>query len=649
MCGIAGFWRPRADLPTDALRDRLTPMTQALEHRGPDDSGSWIDATQGIALGHRRLSIIDTSATGHQPMASASGRYWIVFNGEIYNFKDLRGQLEAQGVGNWRSHSDTEILLEAIALWGVRETLTRTVGMFAFALWDRQEKKLTLARDRLGEKPLYYGWHQGQLIFASQLKALRALPGWSGSINPLAVSTYLYYGYIPGQLCVYQSVHKLAPGHYLTLDGSGHDELSSPYWSVLNAAQEGIQHPLQGNFAEWSQELERRLCQAIAGQMIADVPLGAFLSGGIDSSLVVALMQAQSARPVKTFTIGFHEAQFNEAGYAAQVARHLGTEHTEMYVSHREAMDVIPQLPSIYDEPFADSSQIPTILVSRLARKSVTVSLSGDGGDELFAGYGRYTNADLAWRRLSRVPHALRAPAANLVGTLGPAVPPFLVSAVNKALPAGMRKGNLADRAQKAADGMRAKNLAEIHERLVARWAHPDLLLGPSSSAPQHERRGYNAGLDPISSMMASDQLSWLPDDVLAKLDRAGMSASLESRVPLLDHRIVELAWQLPLQAKLGDGQTKRILRHVLGRYVPLETFDRPKQGFSLPIGDWLRGPLREWAENLLSEKRLQDAGTFRAKPVRKAWQAHLSGRRDMHLELWSLLMFQAWQEKAAA
>jgi len=624
----------------------LAPMTDAIAHRGPDDQGAWIDPAAGIALGHRRLSIIDVSTAGHQPMVSAGGQFWIVFNGEIYNFGKMREALERDGAGPWRGHSDTEVLLEAIARWGVRDALEQAVGMFAFALWDRQKRTLTLARDRFGEKPLYYGWHEGNLLFGSELKAIRAFRGWHGAIDPVALSSYLHYGYVAAPRSIHANISKLLPAHWVRIDEGGHTEGPQAYWSAADVTARPYGGTITGTEREMSDELERLIRQAISGQMISDVPLGAFLSGGVDSSTIVALMQAQSTRPVQTFTIGFHEAEFNEARHAAEVAVHLGTDHTELYVTAREAIEVIPQLAGIYDEPFADSSQIPTILVSRLARRKVTVSLSGDGGDELFAGYGRYANADSLWRRLDRLPLQLRRGLASALRGIGPATLNRIGSVLDPFLSLPMRSGLFADRAYKAADVLTMPSVAAVHERLVARWPEPSAVLRQGASLPQHHRALYALHENKIEAMMATDLVTWLPDDVLAKLDRASMSVSLESRIPLLDHRVVEFAWKLPLSARIGGGTSKRLLRRVLERHVPRHLFERPKMGFSMPVGEWLRGPLRAWAEPLLAEVRLSGDGIFDPVPVRQAWRQHLEGRRDLHLPLWTILMFQTWMDE---
>lgn len=647
MCGISGFLDSSCASDRGQMQGRLRLMTDSLSHRGPDDQGAWVDPEAGVALGHRRLSIIDLSPSGHQPMVSADGRLWIVFNGEIYNFTELREALEAEGAGPWRGHSDTEVLLEAISRWSLVGALSRAVGMFAFALWDRRERRLSLARDRLGEKPLYYGWHQGVFLFGSELKAIRAYPGWRGTIDQSALSSYLHYGYVPAPASIYSSVRKLPPAHWMALSPDGRLEGPTAYWSAPDATLRFGAKPIEASEQELSGELERLLRRAVAGQMVSDVPLGAFLSGGIDSSTVVALMQTQSARPIRTFTIGFHESDFDEARHAAKVAAHLGTDHTELYVTGREAMEVIPQLAGIYDEPFADSSQIPTILVSRLARRNVTVSLSGDGGDELFAGYGRYRHADTLWRRLRGVPLAVRSALAATIRGLGPSTLNRIGPLIDPFLAVSMQAGLFSDRAYKAADVLTLASVAAVHERLVARWPVPDAVLRQSAPPPTHRRDLYAMHRERIEAMMATDLVTWLPDDVLAKLDRASMSVSLESRVPLLDHRVVEFAWQLPLQHKIGGGVTKRLLRSVLTRHVPDHLFERPKMGFGLPIGEWLRGPLRAWAEPLLDASRIDRDGIFVSSAVRDAWKQHLEGRRDLHLPLWTVLMFQAWLDGA--
>ncbi len=638
MCGIAGFWTTACD--DDAARTAVTRMTDALVHRGPDASGAWIDASRGLALGHRRLSIVDLSALGHQPMVSAAGRFWLVFNGEIYNHRALRASLQAQGVV-FRGHSDTEVLLALIERDGFESALGQCVGMFAIALWDRETSRLSLARDRFGEKPLYVGRCHGGLAFASELAALRTLPGVSSDIEPAALAAYLRHGYVPAPMSMLRDVVKLEPGTIATFTAPVFGtEQTTRYWSVREAAAAGLATPHVGTDATRVEQLDVLLRAAVADQMVTDVPLGAFLSGGIDSSLIVALMQAQSARPVRTFTIGFRESAFDEAPHAEAVARHLGTEHTTMFVTAQDALDVIPRLPSIYSEPFADSSQIPTVLVSKLARAHVTVALSGDGGDELFGGYSRYPLAMRAWPRLTRVPHAMRKATRAMVTSVG-------AVAWNRVLgPMGLvKRGVTGDRLHKLATLIDTRNFPDFYLHLVSAWRHPqDLLPGvlehdTAIRAPFQSGRG---GL--LADMMFRDQVSYLPDDILVKVDRAAMAASLETRAPLLDHRVAEFAWQLPAHCWQRDRQGKWIVRQVLDRYVPRTLIDRPKQGFGVPIAEWLRGPLRDWADDLLSPDALRHDGIFRVEPVLQTWKEHRDGSRNWAPSLWHLLMFQAWR-----
>jgi len=581
-------------------------------------------------------------------MVSASGRYVIAFNGEIYNHLELRQDL--QGTAEWRGRSDTEALLAGFDAWGLEATLRNIVGMFAIALWDRLKRVLYLARDRMGEKPLYYGWQSGMFVFGSELKALTAYPSFDAEINRDALTLFLRHNAIPAPYSIYRGTHKLPPGTFLQVQAGQMDARPVTYWAARSAAEAGQRNLFRGSDAEAAVELERMLGQAVGGQMVADVPLGAFLSGGIDSSTVVALMQAQSARPVKTFTIGFNEAGYDEAPHASAVARHLGTEHTELYVTPQDAMAVIPSLPDIYDEPFADSSQVPTYLVSRLARGHVTVSLSGDGGDELFGGYNRYFWARDIWRKLGWVPRPLRAALAGALTTLPPAAWDTVMQKLGRWLPASLRYANPGDKLHKAAEILAVRSAEEIYLGLVSHWRQParlvansqepmTLLTDPAHRAelPDFEHR-----------MMLLDTVTYLPDDILTKVDRAAMAVSLESRVPLLDHRVVEFAWTLPLTMKIRNGQGKWLLRQVLYRHVPQALMERPKMGFGVPIGHWLRGPLRGWAEDLLSESRLQREGFFRPAPVRQKWKEHLSGKRNWQYHLWDVLMFQAWLERQA-
>lgn len=641
MCGFAG---EVGGAGVD--EERLHRMAAALHHRGPDDRGVWCNAEAGIGLAHARLSILDLSPAGHQPMPSACGRFVIAFNGEIYNHRSLRIELERIGhAPSWRGHSDTETLLAGFDAWGIEATVKKAVGMFAFAVWDKQTRTLTLGRDRLGEKPLYYGWQGETFLFASELKALRAHPAFRAEINRDALVAFMRYGYIPAPQSIYRGIHKLLPGTLLSVRGSERaDSKPVSYWSLLDVARQGMRTPFAGSDAEALEELEARLSEAVALQQIADVPLGAFLSGGIDSSTIVALMQAQSNRPIHTFTIGFAEHQYNEAVHAQAVARRLGTDHTELYVTPEETRAVIPRLPVLYDEPFGDSSQIPTFLVSQLARRSVTVSLSGDAGDELFGGYNRY-----AWtRKLLKYPGPLRRMLAGGLTALSPVQWDGVYGAIQPLLPASLRFRMPGDKAHKLASVLAANSNAAIYQRLVSTWQSPDaVVLGGHDTAGLSKAWEELADFDaPENRMMALDALTYLADDILCKVDRAAMGVSLESRVPFLDHRVVEFAWRLPLHMKIRRGQGKWILRQLLYNYVPKELIERPKMGFGVPIDAWLRGPLREWAENLLDETRLKQEGFFKPEAIRTKWREHLSGRRNWAYHLWDVLMFQAWLEQ---
>lgn len=653
MCGFCGFWHWQGCDGADA-RTLAQAMSARLVHRGPDDAGVWVDADAGLALGHRRLSILDLSPAGHQPLVSASGRYVIAFNGEIYNHLELRAELEKVGAGGtahnpWRGHSDTETLLAAIEAWGIEATLRKSVGMFAFALWDREERLLTIARDRMGEKPLYYGWQGRAFLFGSELKALKVHPQFRAEVDRNVLALYLRYNYVPAPYSIYCGISKLLPGTYATLsaqDPPGTPPRITPYWRLYDAASQPVQEDWED--ASAVDVLDGLLHQAIAGQRLADVPLGAFLSGGIDSSTVVALMQAQSSRPVKTFTIGFHEKGYNEAEHAHAVAAHLGCEHTELYVTPQEAMAVIPRLPALYDEPFADSSQIPTFLVAQLARSHVTVALSGDGGDELFGGYNRYFWGARIWRALGLAPGVLRSGLAHALTRLSPETWNRLFDRFGFVVPARLRYANPGDRLHKLAEILMARSPEEVYLFLVSQWKHPTELVQGAIEPPTvlTDSAQWPSGQDFTSRMMYLDQLSYLPDDILVKVDRAAMGVSLETRVPLLDHRIVEFAWRLPLSMKIREGQGKWILRQVLHRYVPKELVERPKMGFGVPIDAWLRGPLREWAEDLLSSDRLEREGFLNRVPIREKWAEHLSGRRNWAYYLWNVLMWEAWLDQ---
>lgn len=645
MCGITGFWsRVATDAPFDVS---LRRMAQAIQHRGPDASGEWIDVEAGIALGHRRLAIVDISPTGAQPMTSSTGRFVMAFNGEVYNFESLRQELASHGA-EFRGKSDTEVMLAAFEFWGIRSSVERFVGMFAFALWDRQERLFYLCRDRLGEKPLYYGWIGHAFAFGSELKSLKAHTGWEAEIDRDAISLFLRYGYVPGPYSIYKGISKLPPGTLLTIDASAIDTQASPepvpYWSARQIAEDGLKTPWQGNPKDAVDDLEKLLRESIRQQMIADVPLGAFLSGGIDSSTVVALMQAQSMRPIKTFSIGFHEKAFDEAVYAREVAKHLGTDHTELYVSPNEAMAVIPRLPDLYDEPFADSSQIPTFLVAELARRHVTVSLSGDAGDELFAGYSRYAVADLLRRRIAWLPLPARRAIAQFAREAPASTIELIFGWAERGLPK-FGRGTFIEKVRKSSELIEAESPAAMYRQFVSQWRNPDAVtinsIEPASDF--FDPASLPETADFIHQMMYIDLVTYLPDDILVKVDRAAMGVSLEARIPLLDHRIVEFAWRLPLDIKVRNGITKWPLRQLLYRYVPPTLLERPKMGFGIPIGEWLRGPLREWAEDLLSERRLRDEGYFNPEPIRTMWREHNDGVRNWQGHLWSILMFQAW------
>jgi asparagine synthase (glutamine-hydrolysing) len=652
MCGIAGFWSI-ARVAVDA-----TPMADALLHRGPDDGGAWADAAAGIALAHRRLSIIDLSPAGHQPMMSPCGRYVAVYNGEIYNHLDLRAELEATGAIAWRGHSDTETLMHGISRWGLDATLQRAVGMFAIALWDRQDHTLSLTRDRMGEKPLFYGWNGKGLMFGSELKALRRAPGFDNVVDSDVLSLYLRFNYVPAPWSILKHVFKVEPGVIVTLDRAA---LATPpatppvadgvaaagiacrrYWSLDRVVAQGADPAMSEQDA--LAQVETRLTDAVGLQTVADVPVGAFLSGGVDSSLIVALMRNVTGAEVKTYTIGFAEAGYDEAPYARAVAAHLGTEHHEMYVDAEHVRAVIPDLATIYDEPFADSSQIPTVLLSRLTRRSVTVALSGDGGDELFCGYNRYLVSRRYWDAAARLPTPLRASLGRALTRPSPATWDRV-----SALPLVPRISMLGAKVHKVGRMLQTPvGIADIYRASSEEWAgdlpltSPNRLAAPIDSAPSLRATAEE-------QMMHWDQQSYLPNDILTKVDRAAMSASLETRVPLLDHRVVEQAWRTPLSFKLRDGQGKWALRQILYRYVPRALIERPKAGFAIPIGTWLRGPLREWAETLLSAEALAEQPALDAGAIRARWAEHLAGTYDRTASLWGVLMFQAWARNWAA
>ncbi|BCA54205.1 Asparagine synthetase [Nitrospira sp. KM1] len=634
-------------------------MVASLRTRGPDDSGVWEDRAVGTALGHARLSILDLSPEGHQPMLSAGGRFVIVFNGEIFNFSELRSELEVSGE-TFRGHSDTEVMLAAFERWGIEKAVQRFVGMFAFALWDRESRVLHLVRDRVGIKPLYYGWAGGVFCFGSELKALRQVGGFESRVNRSALLSFIRTGYVPAPLSIFENIYKLPGGCMLTVtpdlarsrvsfnpDPDCRRTVPHPvrYWSAREVAESGVLNPFEGSDEDAIARLEDLLRQSVRLRMISDVPLGAFLSGGIDSSIVVALMQAQHDTPVKTFTIGFHEQEYNEAAHAKSVARHLGTDHTELYVTPEQAMAVIPRIPDMYDEPFGDSSQIPTYLVSQLARSRVTVALSGDGGDELFGGYSRYFVGRQLWKNVHWLPQLARQTAVRSIRALSPDTWSALFSRLKKVLPAIPNPG---DKLHKLAEVLALEDPDSMYLRLVSQWDNPSQAVvdTPEPLTMLTDRNRW-ARLDDFTlRMMFLDLMTYLPDDILTKVDRASMAVSLEARVPLLDHRLLEFAWRLPLSFKIRrEGEGKWLLRQVLYRYVPQTLIDRPKMGFGVPIDHWLRGPLREWAEDLLAESRLRREGFLCPEPIRMRWLDHLSGARNWQYPLWNVLMFQAWLE----
>lgn len=646
MCGFAGFVDPTHRRTGPQMSAVAGRMAATLRHRGPDDGDVWIDEEAGIALGHRRLSVIDLSPAGRQPMVSGDGRLVIAYNGEIYNFQDLRRQLEELG-RSFRGRSDTEVILESCAEWGIAATVRRLIGMFAFAVWNREERSLTLARDRIGIKPLYWGRFGELFLFGSELKALAAHPGWRGEVDRDSLAAFLRFNYVPAPRSIFKGVSKLAPGHLLTLRQQQLPVIEK-YWDLGGVARRSREERLDIGKDEAVERVESLLMDAVKRRMVADVPLGALLSGGVDSSTVTACMQAQASRPVRTFTVSFPESGYDEATHARAVARHLGTDHTELTVEPGHALNVIPRLPEIYDEPFADSSQIPTFLISEIARRDVTVALSGDGGDEMFLGYNRYFWADALWRRTGRLPLALR----RTLGTTLRALSPAAWDRLFRLAPKGIRPRLAGEKMHKLAGALTAADPDAFYHRLLSPWEEASVPVAYAS------RAGGGILDDPAARetvpdfalrMSFLDTLTYLPDDILTKVDRASMAVSLEVRVPLLDHRLVELLWRIPKSIRMpgggGDGRSKWLLRQVLYRHVPRELVERPKMGFAVPIDSWLRGPLRDWAEELLDEDRLKAQGYIDPLPVRRAWAAHLSGRRNNQHALWGVLMFQAWNQ----
>ncbi len=658
MCGISGIF---GNLRKDELAISVQKMSATLTHRGPDDAGTWINEESGIAFGHQRLSIVDLSSVGHQPMMSPCGRFSVIFNGEIYNHLQLRDKLNASAYKqSWKGHSDTETLVSAFSQWGIEKTLIQLVGMFAIAVWDTRIKKLYLIRDRFGEKPLYYGWSNNTFLFGSELKALRSYKGFNNEIDRNVLSLYMQYMYVPSPYSIFKDVYKLDPGCILEIDDSGKVQppeqitssvfnakgISIKQWYSLSKIAKNSQNNLIEDENEAIELLEKTLLESVQSQLISDVPLGAFLSGGIDSSMIVALMSKACSHPVKTFTIGFEESGFNEAIYAKEVAKYLDTDHHELYVTSRDAFEVIPSLPSLYDEPFADSSQIPTHLVSKLARQNVTVSLSGDAGDELFGGYNRYLWGNRVWNKLKWMPPITR----QALGLIMQKLPTSTWDAANYLLPDKYRVASMGDKVHRMAYRLKTvRNLDDVYRSLVTEGYQEDNIVNNVKISLKTKISTNDiVGKFPDSEhrMMLWDAITYLPDDILTKVDRAAMGVSLETRIPFLDHRVVELAWRFPLEMKIKNGVGKWPIRQILYKYVPKELIERPKAGFAVPVGQWIRGPLREWADDLLDSSRIYSEGYFDSRLVKKMWEQHLSGDYDHTSRLWSILMFNAWLDE---
>lgn len=654
MCGIIGFISLRRSI---GLSEEITRMVCKLSHRGPDRQAVWTDDIVGLALGHSRLAIQDISPAGDQPMVSDSGNFVIIFNGEIYNHLDLRNVLISENKKiDWKGTSDTETLLACVEAWGLDITLKRCSGMFALALWDKCRKILTIARDRLGEKPLYYGWQGESFIFGSELKPFKENNDFIGDINREALALYVRFNYVPAPFSIYKDIKKLPAGTYLELHFDGvHKsapvvDVPIPYWSLVETADKASRSRFQGNDEELVNELDKLLIHTVASQMLSDVPLGAFLSGGVDSSTIVSMMQACSKTPVNTFTIGFEEQGYNEAENGKLIASHLGTNHTELYISSEDARNVIPLIPTLYDEPFADSSQIPTYLVSKLASQHVKVALTGDGGDELFGGYNRHLWLGKLWRNIDRSPRFISSTLGRGLSSVSPEVWDAVFNKTKKLLPEHYRVSQFGNKMHKLGDLFSSSTVNEMYGRVRSFWNNEHIVIADKNKS---ERNSFfssdsilRSGMEIEEQIMLCDALDYLPNDILAKVDRAAMGVSMETRVPFLDHKLIEFAWRLPPQAKIRNKEGKWILRRVLDRYVPSALMDQPKMGFAVPVGEWLRGPLREWAENLLSESRLNDDGFFYLEPIRKKWKQHLNRDKNWEHDLWGILMFQVWLDE---
>ncbi|MBT5028349.1 MAG: asparagine synthase (glutamine-hydrolyzing) [Nitrospinaceae bacterium] len=643
MCGLAGFFS-ETSLNAKA-EESLRAMGRSLRHRGPDDEGVWIDSHAGVGLAHQRLSVVDLSVEGRQPMISASGRYVMVYNGEVYNYLELRKKLDQAGEARWRGHSDTEVVLACIEKWGLSKALAQFNGMFAFALWDKVKQVLTLARDRVGVKPLYYGWNGKVFLFGSELKALKAHPEFEGRVDRESLSLLMRFNYIPAPRSIYQNIFKLQPGTFLSIRGANDVLSPTSYWSFRETAQRAVSAGFNETRDEAVDHLDSLLGDAVKLRMNSDVPLGVFLSGGIDSSTIVALMQKQSSQAVKTFSIGFHEESFNEAPHARKIARHLGTDHTELYVSPKEALSVIPQLPNIYDEPLADPSQIPTFLLSKLTRQKVVVSLSGDGGDELFCGYNRYFTPQKLWEKFHWLPKSGLKILAGIIQSLPSSVLDAGGAVMSRWFNRFGRIGSLSERFNRLEMALDIGGPEGFFLQGISHWSRPQpLVLGahePNIALNQISQ--WSDFVHPEMNMMLLDSTHYLPDDILAKVDRASMGVGLEVRVPMLDPSIVEFSWKLPMEMKVHEGESKWILRQVLDKYVPRHLTDRPKMGFGLPIDTWLNGSLKEWAGDLLNETTLRQDGFLDPVPIMQRWKEHRTGRYNWQYFLWNILSFQSW------